>query len=236
MYLITGAPSERQDYLTFIMPFDFYTWALTLSSLAGVSIAMIVINKIDSIWSQEPTKKPIFMSKRPSLNSLFYLIVFICQFCFLGIAFVFGAVIDEAQEVLVKKRTHNIIESSSSKAKIFIILIWIICGYVLILSYESVLRAMLMKTYYEKRIDSIDDVLATEREVLVPMRTGIWFDMMVSDPRPKVRDLAKRAKTWSPEFSQRDLGIEWLVKGYLLMIWIDKEQSSLMRCLIFCPF
>ena len=137
---------------------------------------------------------------------------------FSGIAFSFGAVIDEAQKVLVKKRTHNIIGSSGSKAKILIILIWIICGYFLTLSYESVLRAMLMKTYYEKKIDSIDDALATERDVLVPMRTGIWLDMMVSDPRPKVRDLAKRAKTWSPELNQRDLGIEWLVKGYLLMI------------------
>ena len=130
-----------------------------------------------------------------------------------GIAFSFGAVIDEAQKVFVKKRTHNIMESSGSKAKILIILIWIICGYFLTLSYESVLRAMLMKTYYEKKIDSIDDVLASEREVLVPMGTGIWIDMMASDPRPKVRDLAKRAKTYSPDFSQQDLGLEWLIKG-----------------------
>ena len=80
MYLITGAPSQRQDYLTFIMPFDFYTWALTLSSVAGVSIALIVINKIDSMWSQEPTNKSIFMSKCLILNSLFYLIVFFANF------------------------------------------------------------------------------------------------------------------------------------------------------------
>ena len=63
MYFITGAPPERQDYLTIIMPFDFYTWALILASLAGVSIALIVINKLDSMWSQEPTKQSIFMSK-----------------------------------------------------------------------------------------------------------------------------------------------------------------------------
>ena len=95
-----------------------------------------------------------------------------------------------------------------------IILIWIICGYVLTLSYESVLRAMLMKTYHEKKIDSIDDVLATEREVF---RLG-EADIMDSDPRPKVRVLARRTKTFSPDFSQRYGGIEWAINGYLLMI------------------
>ena len=215
MYLITGAPSQRQDYLTFIMPFDWKTWALTFASMAGVSIALIVINKIDSMWSQEQTKKSIFMSKCPSFDILFSLKAFTNIFS--GIAFTFGAVIDEAQEVLVKKKTHNIIGGSSSKAKILIILIWVICGYFLTLSYESVLRAMLMKTYYEKKIDTIDDVLASEREVFAPMSTGIWTDMMVSDPRPKVRDLAKRTKTYSPDFSQQDLGMEWLIKGYILI-------------------
>ena len=210
MYFVTGAPPERQDYLTFIMPYDFYTWASTLASVAAVSIALIVINKLDSMRSQEPTNKSIFMSKYPSSYSLFSLKAF-SKFVFSGIAFSFGAVFDEAQKVLVKKRTHKIIERSDSKAKILIILIWIICGYFLTLSYESVLRAMLMKTYYEKKIDTIDDVLATEREVFRLAETKI----MTSDPRTKVRDLARKTKT----YSQRDFSdLEWLVQGYLLMI------------------
>ena len=84
-----------------------------------------------------------------------------------GITFTIGAVIEEAQAVLVKKKTHNIITSSSSKAQLLIILIWIIFGYLLTLAYESVLRAMLMKTYYENKIDGIDDMLASKRELLV---------------------------------------------------------------------
>ena len=215
-HFITGAPPERQDYLTFIMPFDFDTWVLSLASVVGVSIGLILNDKVERTWLQEPSKKSIFMSKCPYFQSIHCINTVNYQFYFSGIAFTFGAIIDEAQEVFHKKKTHSIIESSSSKAKILIILTWIICGYVLTLSYESVLRAMLMKTYYEKKIDSIDDVLATERKVRV--LDGIWLDIMESDPRPKVRDLAKRAKTWSPELSQRDLGIEWLVKGYLLMI------------------
>ena len=70
MYFVTGAPPERQDYLTFIMPYDFYTWASTLASVAAVSIALIVINKLDSMRSQEPTNKSIFMSKCPNSDSL----------------------------------------------------------------------------------------------------------------------------------------------------------------------
>ena len=93
-----------------------------------------------------------------------------------------------------------------------IILIWIICGYVLTLSYESVLRAMLMKTYYEKKIDSIDDVLVTERELIIN-GGSLWPYLIASDPRPKVRDLARRTKSYSLDISRRDLGIEWLHKG-----------------------
>ena len=136
--------------------------------------------------------------------------------------------------MFVKKKTHNIIGSSSSKAKTLIILIWVICGYFLTLSYESVLRAMLMKTYYEKKIDSIDDVLATEREVRVV--SGIWTNIMASDPRLKVRELATRTKTFTFDISRQDLGLEWLAKGYLLMIYINNEQSSVKWCLIFVHF
>ena len=85
------------------------------------------------------------------------------------------------------------------------------------LSYESVLRAMLMKTYYEKKIDSIDDVLAADREVII-YGDGIWDDILTSDPRLEVKALARRTKTWSPDISERDLGLEWLVKGYPLTI------------------
>ena len=63
MYFITGAPPERQEYLTFIMPFDYYTWASTLASVVGVSIVLILNDKIERTWSQEPPKKSIFMSK-----------------------------------------------------------------------------------------------------------------------------------------------------------------------------
>ena len=70
-HFITGAPPERQDYLTFIMPFDFDTWVLSLASVVGVSIALILIDKIERTWSQEPSKYSIFRSKCPCVHSIY---------------------------------------------------------------------------------------------------------------------------------------------------------------------
>ena len=134
---------------------------------------------------------------------------------------------------MVKKKTHNIIESSNSKAKMLIILIWITCGYFLTLSYEYVLRAMLMKTYYEKKVDSVDDMLADDREVVI-YGDGAITDIMASDPRPKVRDLARRATAYSPEFNKPRLGYEWIARGYNCII--DNIQSSVQWCHLFCLF
>ena len=42
-----------------------------------------------------------------------------------------------------------------------------IVGFLLAISYKSVLRAMLMKTYYEDTIDTIDDMLDSTRQFFV---------------------------------------------------------------------
>ena len=81
MYFITGAPPERQEYLTFIMPFDFYTWASTLASVVGVSVVLILNDKIERTWSQEPPKKSIFMSKG-SRFFLVYAVLILLQILF----------------------------------------------------------------------------------------------------------------------------------------------------------
>ena len=79
------------------------------------------------------------------------------------------------------------------------------------LSYESVLRAMLMKTYYEKKVDSIDDMLLDDRELLT--YGGAAINLMASDPRPKVKDLARRVTEYTPDYSQSQLGYEWIARG-----------------------
>ena len=50
---------------------------------------------------------------------------------------------------------------------------------------------MLMNVYYEDTIDTIDDMLASERNFLVANDTSFRF-FVTSDPRMKVKELAER--------------------------------------------
>ena len=72
-----------------------------------------------------------------------------------------------------------------------------------------------MKTYYEKKIDSIDDMLADDREFVIYGESAIR-QMMASDPRPKVRDLSRRTTGYGADASQEKHGYEWIYRGYVL--------------------
>ena len=83
-----------------------------------------------------------------------------------------------------------------------------IIGFFLTLSYKSDLRAMMMKEYHEDTIDNIDDMLASERQFMVPGDTVLPY-LLALDPRIKVKKLAERAQffqhrsgygTYSSEF------------------------------------
>ena len=60
-YFASAAPPERKEYLTLARPFDHYTWALIAASVIGVSITLILIDKIHATWSTESSD--IFQSK-----------------------------------------------------------------------------------------------------------------------------------------------------------------------------
>ena len=59
---LSGAPPLRKDYLTLIKPFEPVVWAFILASLVAVSISLMVINKMHSIWSSESIKESPFQS------------------------------------------------------------------------------------------------------------------------------------------------------------------------------
>ena len=134
-----------------------------------------------------------------------------------GISFAIGALIQEAQGILHKKR--HILKSSASKARAWVFLSWIMVGFMLNISYQSVLRDLLMKTYYEKTIDSQDDMLASEKGLLI-WRGHLTHDRMASDPRLKVKYLARRSILYNAkaDISQagQPFGIEWVAEGLIL--------------------
>ena len=107
----------------------------------------------------------------------------------LGTSFCIGAIIDEAQGA--HDEQNYIFKSYSSKARSLVVFKWMMVGFLLTCSYKSVLRAILMKTYYEDTIDTIDDMLDSSRTFMVQSDNLIPW-LLASDPRLKVKELARR--------------------------------------------
>ena len=89
---------------------------------------------------------------------------------------------------------------------------WLTVGYILSLSYKAVLRPILMTAEYEKSIDNLDDLLASNMKLFVGSGLG---HMIGSDPRMKVRELFKKNQV---EYFKFGTGvgvdsIEWLEEG-----------------------
>ena len=71
-----------------------------------------------------------------------------------------------------------------------------IIGFLLTISYKSVLRAMMMRIYHEKTIDTLDDLLASGKTLLVP-RDSILGVLLPSDPRMKVKMLTEKVEYYN---------------------------------------
>ena len=83
-----------------------------------------------------------------------------------------------------------------SIARISLVAAWLVLGYLITMSYKSVLRASLVSIHYEKPIDTLEDLLVTDRKILMMTNTSTEI-MMRTDPRPGMQQLAKKI-TWIP--------------------------------------
>ena len=93
-------------------------------------------------------------------------------------------------------KDHNyVFKQSNSYARSLIVFKWMVVGFLLTTSYKSVLLAMMTNIYYEKTIDTIDDMFSSERILWVPNETG-FRDLMALDPRMKVQELAERVVSY----------------------------------------
>ena len=129
----------------------------------------------------------------------------------LGISFSIGAIIDEAQGA--HRHNNYAIQRSTSYARSLIVFKWMIVGFILTISYKSVLRAMMMNIYYEKTIDSIEDMLASERTLWAASDT-ILRVLLASEPRKKVKDLVERVHFYKAGTGRPD-DLVWLEEGYI---------------------
>ena len=96
-----------------------------------------------------------------------------------------GAIIEENQE------DHYISKNSGARARAVLILIWIVFGFLLTISYKSVLRSNMLHIYYDSPIDSVEDLLRTDKSLFVVGGTSIT-KLLDSDKREKIVQLNKR--------------------------------------------
>ena len=84
-----------------------------------------------------------------------------------------------------------IISAHSSKARNFLIMKWMMLAFLLNASYRSVLLATIVSPLFEKPIDTIEDMINTEKPIYALNTSGISF-MMRIDPRESVREVGKK--------------------------------------------
>ena len=100
-----------------------------------------------------------------------------------GIIIGIGAIMDEAIP------DHFITKRSCAAARKLLVSQWILLGFLLTLSYKSVLRANMMSTEYEKGIDSIDDMINSKKPLMVISSMKALF---VTNPTADIKELSKQ--------------------------------------------
>ena len=104
---------------------------------------------------------------------------------FSGIFISIGPIIDESID-------HSYVNSRScAKARQLLLLMWLLVGFILTLSYKSVLLSTLVNIGYEKPIDNVDDLLKSGKSIMIPGNTMVP-DYMKNDPRKRLNEVAKK--------------------------------------------
>ena len=62
-HIISGAPKEINGYLALVRAFDALSWVLLFVSVLIMSIALITVNKVHSMWSDISPKETPYQSK-----------------------------------------------------------------------------------------------------------------------------------------------------------------------------
>ena len=102
----------------------------------------------------------------------------------LGFFISIGALIDETQE------HYHISNRACANSRQFLLLLWVVVGCLLSMSYRSVLLASLVSNEFAETIDTIEDVLHSGLPYYVAGNSGGPV-LLNGDPRPSVKQLVK---------------------------------------------
>ena len=92
----------------------------------------------------------------------------------------------------------------SSKARISLVAEWLLLGFLINMGYKSVLRASLVSVQYEKPIEILEDMLFTDRKLIMFANTSTAI-MLRTDPRYDMKQLVKKIN-WIP-FTRKGLAM-----------------------------
>ena len=97
-------------------------------------------------------------------------------------------------------------------ARDVLILKWAMTGFLLTISYKSVLLANIINIEYEKGYNTVEDVLGSNKPLWIDGTSGMG-NLLKTDPREKVQKLANKAKSWETEINEKGIVPLWITEG-----------------------
>ena len=97
-----------------------------------------------------------------------------------------------------------------AKARELLVLKWAMIGFLLTTGYKEILLSKLINIEYEKGLDSVEDVLRSEKTVVYD-GSSAFDNLLKSDPSENVKELRKWTKPYKAEKAAPPA---WVVKGY----------------------
>ena len=117
-----------------------------------------------------------------------------------------GSVIEESQK-------HDYFHKQPCAiAREMLILKWAMIGFLFTISYKSVLLSTMINIEYEKPLDTVEDILRSDKPLFIESTSGI-VNLLKSDPRGKMKELAKKASSYETEVTEKGNGPVWLQEG-----------------------
>ena len=80
-------------------------------------------------------------------------------------------------------------KKDQSRGRKLLIMIWMVASFLISLCYMSVLLTFMVSTGYEKPIDTVQDLLITNKPIYIHSYVK---DLMAKDPRESVRQIADK--------------------------------------------
>ena len=118
-----------------------------------------------------------------------------------------GSVIEESQK-------HDYFHKQPCAiAREMLILKWAMIGFLFTIGYKSVLLSTMINIEYEKPLDTVEDILRSDKPLFIESTSGI-VNLLKSDPREKIKELAKKARSYETEVTEKGNGPVWIQEGY----------------------